>query len=208
MDVPLTDSPHLVEVPSVDLSNAVLLTRCAYQRLPDSPWVSYSSWEQMFSENADRLDYLLTPDDYRALGRLEVIHPGNTADRPKTIRYYNPTLDTVHPVGRPLRLAARVDSFQFDRDTSNWLVQGLTVRWPEKTTTIRGARLQHHNRRVPLRTSRAVQRSDSKRLGLHHPTMRDPRHDPNVRQERLAQGFDGDPDRQCRRRRPRHQDPR
>jgi len=92
----------------------------------------------MFDKNADRLDYLLTPGDYTTLGRMEVNHPGNTADRPKTIRYYNPSLGTVHPVQRPLSWA-RVDSFQFDgQGTSNWVVQGLTVSRPERNSVIRG----------------------------------------------------------------------
>lgn len=129
MSQPLTESPNLVAVPPVELDRAVILDR-----------TSYPDWGSMFSENGDRLHYLLTPDDYRHWGTLRLENmPGNTPGRPKTIRYYNPGLDDdVHPVMRTSE--ALVASFQFEGETDSWLVQGLTVRRPTDNPGIsRGA---------------------------------------------------------------------
>ena len=144
--VPLTSSAGLVIAPPIVRSEAVRLTPEKYQRWWHFFWLpgkAYSSWEDMFEKNADRLDYLLTPGDYRTLGPLVLKdHPGNTALRPSTIRYYNPGVDdAVHPVRRPAEAssAALVDTFRLDGPTTrDWLVQGLTVSEPTKHTAIRG----------------------------------------------------------------------
>jgi hypothetical protein len=126
----LKDSPNLFQVPDVDLSSAVILT-------PDS----YDTWTAMFDANAEKLDYLLGHGDYRNWGTLELHDKaGNTALRPKTIRYYNPSVDdTLHPVQRGH--FARIDAFRFEGpDTKNWLIRGLTVIGPSDTPVIaRGA---------------------------------------------------------------------
>ena len=146
MPVPLRNSPSLVQIPPILRSKAVRLTPEKYQRWRLFFWgpaKEYSSWKQMFEENADRLDYLLSPGDYRTLGPLVLEdHPGNTAARPKTIRYYNAGVDdAVHPVKRPATgtSSALVDGFRFDGATTrHWLLRGLTVSEPTKNTVIRG----------------------------------------------------------------------
>lgn len=145
MSVPLTNSPSLFAVPHITRQRAVRLTPEKYQRWWYRFWLpakEYSSWKQLFEENADRLDYLLTPGDYRTLGPLNLDNqPGNTAARPKTIRYYNPGVnDTAHPVKRPpIEGWARVSAIRFDGpSTRNWLVRGLTVSHPTDNSVIRG----------------------------------------------------------------------
>jgi hypothetical protein len=124
----LKPSPLLVTAPDVDLDNAVILTP-----------TSYLSWPLMFAANAEKLDYLLRPGDYREWGTLDLDNkPGHAVDRPSTIRYYNPGVDdAIHPVRRGQ--GARIDSFRFEgEDTKNWLIQGLTVTGPSRNPAVRG----------------------------------------------------------------------
>src|SRR5262245_7043705 len=116
----LTDSADLVPVPPVDPDRAATVN-------PDL----YSGWAEMFARNQGRLDYLLEPRDFRDWGPLVLRNmPGHSADRPATIRYFDPDAnDDVHPVRRSE--AARIDSFQFAGAlTTDWLVHGLTVSPP------------------------------------------------------------------------------
>jgi hypothetical protein len=105
--MPLTESPDLVPVPPVDLSQAVVLHE-----------KSYNTWSAMFAANTAALDYLLTPGDYSSWGVLGFNkHPGNTEARPKTIRYYNPGVDdALHPAQRSDLAQARVESVRFDHE--------------------------------------------------------------------------------------------
>jgi Right handed beta helix region len=120
MNVPLTDSPSLVVVPEVDLDRAVIL----------DPSI-IGNWHDTFAADDATLDYLLPPGDYRQWGPLWLDNvPGNTNNRPKTIRYYNPNGDdALHPARR--EQMALVDSVRFEHAfTRNWLATGLTVRRP------------------------------------------------------------------------------
>jgi hypothetical protein len=122
--VQLEISPSLFPVPPIDPGNAVVLTD-----------TSHASWTAMFRHRATagKLDYLLTPGDYRSWGRLDFVNrAGNSARRPKTIRYHNPGFfgdDRVHPARR--RNSALIDSVGFELPgTKNWLVHGLTIHSP------------------------------------------------------------------------------
>lgn len=120
MVLPLTDSPNLFPVPPIDPSNFV--------ELRDD---SYGDWATALREHEGAVDFLLRPGDYRPWGTLLLRGAvGNSAQRPSTLRYYNPGVDDeVHPVRRSR--AALVDSFHFaGPGTRDWLVHGLTVSHP------------------------------------------------------------------------------
>jgi Right handed beta helix region len=125
----LKSSPHLVEVPELDpdLGTAVILSE-------DDP---YESWASVFDVNAEKLDFLLRPGDYRDWGTLGVNNrPGHTVERPRTIRYYNPGVDDgIHPARRGQ--GARIEAFRFEgSQTQNWLLQGLTLTGPSAEPAI------------------------------------------------------------------------
>jgi hypothetical protein len=120
----LTDSPDLVDVPAIDSSQSVVVTPAS-----SAP---YHSWQQLLDDppNADALDFLIAPGDYRRLGALTLLNrPGGTQARPKTVRYHHPPTDSVHPVKRAK--CAQVSSLLFAGPmTTSWLVRGLTISRP------------------------------------------------------------------------------
>jgi hypothetical protein len=124
MQFRLTDSPHLVAVPPIDPLRSMVVTPA-----------SFGSWSEMLG-HTEILDFLLRTGDYRGWEQLLLDNaPGNTAERPRTIRYHEPDAPFEHVAQRAS--VARVDSFRFSRSgTRHWLVQGLTVTDPTRACVI------------------------------------------------------------------------
>ncbi len=126
--IPLSPSPY--NDPVYELSSVANAVQLSPADFPD--------WDAMFSAHPDALDYLLTPGDYRSWGRLQrqdLSIPGGTAERRRTIRYFDPTDDnTVHPV-------RRIDNNEVIIDDSDiWagshvIFHGLTFRPTANTQT-------------------------------------------------------------------------
>lgn len=97
---------------------------------------SYVSWVAMFTANPNRLDYLVSPGDYRSWGPLLVTNRSGALARKRTIRYLGAS---DHPVRRSEQ--ALVDGIKFS-NSSNWIVAGLTTLTPSVNNSI-GSNSQH-----------------------------------------------------------------
>jgi hypothetical protein len=97
----------------------------------------FSNWDEVFERHPAALDYLLTPGDYTHWGPLKLVNRSGVPTRKRTIRYYQPGTDHLHPVRR--QQEARIDAIDASGTTSHWLFHGLSIRKPSGTTMLRGA---------------------------------------------------------------------
>ncbi len=117
----IKSSRFLESPPPIDWSSAVVLTPS-----------SYASWSAMLSATASVNDVLLTPGDYvAAWGTTMQIQTSGTQARRKTIRYYDPATDYLHPLWRRSPATeARVGIITFGGGSSrphDWYFYGLTA---------------------------------------------------------------------------------
>ncbi len=80
-------SSYTQYIPAIDWNNALIV----------SP-TSHDSWDEVFAEDAQ--DYLITPGYYGGWGRHDLQELIGSPTRYKTIRYWNPDDDYLHPVKR------------------------------------------------------------------------------------------------------------
>jgi hypothetical protein len=95
----------------------------------------FSSWAAVFQAHPNKLDYLLVPDDYTSWGPVSLLNKSGTLNRKRTIRYYDPATNHLHPVQR--NQEARIDTISAPQiGTAHWLIHGLTIRQPSAVVQI------------------------------------------------------------------------
>ena len=94
----------------------------------------FNNWQEVFQQHPDALDYLLTPGDYTSWGPLILKNRSGIPTRKRTIRYYDPETEHLHPVHREKE--ARIDAIDAWGTTSHWLFHGLTIRQPSTATKL------------------------------------------------------------------------
>lgn len=116
----LRESQYLVTVPPIDPVYNVKVA-------PGD----FANFAAVLAAYPDVKDYLLNPGaDYTGWGATS-LGAGGTSARPKTIRYFSPTDDYVHPVRRNNTRQARVDAIS-SSGGNDWIVQGV---WASQPTT-------------------------------------------------------------------------
>lgn len=95
----------------------------------------FSSWAAVFQAHPNKLDYLLVPGDYTSWGPVSLLNKSGTLNRKRTIRYYDPATNHLHPVQR--NQEARIDTISAPQiGTAHWLIHGLTIRQPSAAVQI------------------------------------------------------------------------
>lgn len=134
--IPLVNSPLLDELSELD--NLDLTASTTKILRPDD----YDSWNEVFAQNPDTLDFVLTPGNYTKWGICRINGQGfPDVGRRRTIQIYPPSNTVVdigqrarlHPVRRPF-YQAYVASFQFGINytadplarAKGWIIHGLT----------------------------------------------------------------------------------
>lgn len=113
----LTPSAALLPIPDLDRTSYVIFT-------PDD----FDGWADLFATyNVN--DYLGI-GDFTAWGELTIASGGGTVLRSKTLRFFNPADDYVHPFHRVGANEVRLAGFSFEGTAGYWILQGISVRAP------------------------------------------------------------------------------
>jgi hypothetical protein len=116
--VTLQPSVHLKSPPPIDPVRSVVI------HPGDFP-----TWAALLAAHGDKLDILLTPGDYTPMGKLTMRSISGTLERPRTIRYYDPGTDHLHPAHRaPQALVAGITFRENTGPARHWYLYGLTSR--------------------------------------------------------------------------------
>lgn len=114
----ISHSTNLRVIPPIDRTSRAII----------SPTSGFANWTEVFDFYPTIKDFLLLPGNYEAMGDLTLNAMSGTALRPRTIRYYNPDDDYLHPWLRVGGNEALAGAVRFTNGSNYWHVHGLTQR--------------------------------------------------------------------------------